>query len=69
MLKPETEKVWQFLKNQPVLAGFILLGGSALALHLRSPSPTELAEFFRKQRDAFERSAAARAWRDRQGRP
>ena len=35
MLKPETEKVWRFLKEQPLLAGFILLGGSALALHLR----------------------------------
>src|SRR5437016_12951065 len=35
MLKPETEKVWRFLKKQPVLAGFVLLGGSALAIHLR----------------------------------
>ncbi len=35
MLRPETEKVWSCLRSQPLLAGFILVGGSALALHLR----------------------------------
>lgn len=35
MLPPETEKVWNFLKEQPALAGFVLVGGSALALTLR----------------------------------
>jgi hypothetical protein len=35
MLKPQTERVWTFLKAQPSLAGFVLVGGSALALHLR----------------------------------
>lgn len=35
MLPPETERVWQFLKNQPALAGFVLVGGSALALRIK----------------------------------
>ena len=35
MLPLETEKVWNFLKEQPALAGFVLVGGSALALTLR----------------------------------
>lgn len=35
MLPPETEKVWNFLKVQPALAGFVLIGGSALALLIR----------------------------------
>lgn len=32
MLSPETEKAWNFLKEQPALAGFVLIGGSALAM-------------------------------------
>lgn len=35
MLPPETEKVWHFLRPQPALGGFILIGGSALALRIR----------------------------------
>lgn len=35
MLPPETEKVWNFLKEQPALHGFILAGGSALAMTIR----------------------------------
>ena len=34
MLPPETEKVWDFLKAQPALGGFVLIGGSALALRI-----------------------------------
>ena len=34
MLPPETEQVWHFLKQQPALAGFVLLGVSALALRI-----------------------------------
>ena len=34
MLKPDTEGVWQFLRRQPGLTGFVLMGGSALALRL-----------------------------------
>ena len=35
MLKTKTEQVWNFLKDQPSLTGFILLGGSALSLRLQ----------------------------------
>lgn len=35
MLRPDTERLWHFLKEQPALGGFVLIGGSALALHLR----------------------------------
>jgi hypothetical protein len=34
MLKPDTEAVWEFLRQQPGLTGFVLVGGSALALLL-----------------------------------
>jgi hypothetical protein len=34
MLKPDTKAAWQFLQKQPALAGFVLTGGSALALLL-----------------------------------
>jgi hypothetical protein len=35
LLPPATEKVWNFLQEQPALAGFVLVGGSALALTIR----------------------------------
>ena len=34
MLPAETERVWNFCKQQPALAGFVLVGGSALALQI-----------------------------------
>jgi hypothetical protein len=34
VLPPETERVWSFLKTQPALAGFVLVGGSALTLQI-----------------------------------
>lgn len=34
MLPPATEKVWRFLKEHPALAGFVLIGGSGLALRI-----------------------------------
>lgn len=34
MLPPATERVWNFLKDQRWLAGFVLVGGSALALRI-----------------------------------
>lgn len=34
MLPPETEKTWHFLSTQRALAGFVLVGGSALALRI-----------------------------------
>jgi hypothetical protein len=34
VLPPATEHVWSFLKDQPVLGGFVLIGGSAMALRI-----------------------------------
>lgn len=34
LLPPATERVWNFLKDQRWLAGFVLVGGSALALRI-----------------------------------
>lgn len=34
MLPPAAEQVWGFLKDQPILGGFVLIGGSALALRI-----------------------------------
>lgn len=64
MLKLETERIWQFLCQQPLLSGFVLLGGSALALHLRHRYSEDLdlaypAERLPRQRlDALRRVAA-----------
>jgi hypothetical protein len=33
-LAPETLRVWEFLSAQPALAGFILIGGTALTMHI-----------------------------------
>ena len=35
MLPPETRKLWEYLSKQQTLAGFVLIGGSALTLRLR----------------------------------
>lgn len=35
MLPPATEQLWNYLKDHPTLAGFVLVGGSALALRIR----------------------------------
>jgi hypothetical protein len=35
LLRPETDKIWNFLKAQPALDGFVLAGGSALAMTIR----------------------------------
>jgi hypothetical protein len=35
LLPAETEKVWSFLRDQSALNGFVLIGGSALALTIR----------------------------------
>ena len=64
MLKPETERVWAFLKEQPALMGFVLLGGSALALHLHHRFSEDLDFAFLAERlprprlDALQRAAA-----------
>jgi hypothetical protein len=35
LLPPATEQVWNYLREQPALRGFILVGGSGLALRIR----------------------------------
>ena len=35
MLRPDTDRVWNFLKEQSSLSGFVLIGGSALALRIK----------------------------------
>lgn len=35
MLKAETERVWRVLESRPGLGDFVLVGGTALTLHLR----------------------------------
>lgn len=34
MLRPDTERLWHFLKGQSTLTGFVLVGGTALSMHL-----------------------------------
>lgn len=34
VLKAETQRLWDFLKDRRSLAGFVLVGGTALAMHL-----------------------------------
>lgn len=34
MLRPETEKLWQRLREERLLDGFVLAGGTALAMHI-----------------------------------
>lgn len=34
MLRPDTERVWHHLEHQAALAGFVLIGGSAITLHI-----------------------------------
>ena len=34
MLTPETDALWQYLRHQPALKGFVLVGGSALTLRI-----------------------------------
>lgn len=63
MLPPETEKLWNFLQTQPGLAGFVLIGGSALALRIRHRVSEDLDLVFphprlpRERLDALRRSA------------
>ena len=35
MLRPETEKLWNYLRTSEALAGFVLIGGTALTLHIQ----------------------------------
>lgn len=35
MLRPDTQALWDHLEMNPLLGGFVLVGGTALAMHLR----------------------------------
>ena len=35
MLRPETDKLWSYLRTSDALAGFVLIGGTALTLHIQ----------------------------------
>jgi hypothetical protein len=64
LLPPKTEAVWNFFREQPALAGFVLIGGSALALRLQHRLSEDLDLAFpaerlpRTQLAALYRSAA-----------
>ena len=68
MLPPETERVWSFLKEQPALGGFVLVGGSALALRIghRLSEDLDLAwiepRLPRARVEALCRAAGERGW-------
>lgn len=34
MLRPDTQRLWEHLQSEPALKGFVLVGGTALAMHL-----------------------------------
>lgn len=34
MLRPDTDRLWSFLRDRPELAGFVLVGGTALTLRI-----------------------------------
>ncbi|MBC7435206.1 MAG: nucleotidyl transferase AbiEii/AbiGii toxin family protein [Bdellovibrionales bacterium] len=34
MLRPDTQKLWDYLREQSALANFVLVGGTALSMHL-----------------------------------
>jgi hypothetical protein len=64
LLPTATEKVWDFLRTQPALAGFVLIGGSALALRIHHRRSEDLdlafgdAHLPRARLEALQRVAA-----------
>lgn len=42
MLPAETKRVWEFLKEQPTLSGFVLIRGTALALRIEHRGSEDL---------------------------
>ena len=67
MLPPDTERVWDFLRTQPALAGFVLVGGSALALRINHRLSEDLDLVWQEIRlprsrlEAMRRAAASAA--------
>jgi hypothetical protein len=50
VLPAETDRVWDFLKDQPALAGFVLIGGTALALRIHHRRSEDLDFAFPEDR-------------------
>lgn len=67
MLPPATEKIWGFLKHEPALAGFVLVGGSALALTIRHRRSEDLDFVYPGIRLPSERLDALRRSADKAG--
>ena len=65
-LRDDTGRVWDFLREHPALSGFILVGGTALALHIEHRTSEDLDFAFvalrlpRARIDALRRSASER---------
>ena len=58
LLPVETEKVWNFLRDQSALNGFVLIGGSALALTIRHRKSEDLDFVYPEVRLPRQRLAA-----------
>jgi len=50
LLPPETERLWEFVRQQPALSGFVLIGGSALALRIHHRLSEDLDLVWLEQR-------------------
>ena len=68
MLRPDTQALWDLLQQEPALGGFVLIGGTALSLHLHHRLSEDLDFAFdgpRLQRariQALQRRLAAQGW-------
>ena len=40
MLRPDTQTLWDLLKQEPALGGFVLIGGTALSRNQPAPAPS-----------------------------
>lgn len=50
MLRPDTQRLWSHLQSEPALKGFVLVGGTALAMHLHHRLSEDLDFMFLGQK-------------------
>ena len=68
MLRPDTQALWDLLKQEPALGGFVLIGGTALSLHLHHRLSEDLDFAFdgprlpRLRIEALQRQLARQGW-------
>lgn len=68
MLRPDTQTLWDLLKQEPALGGFVLIGGTALSLHLHHRLSEDLDFAFdgprlpRTRIEALQRRLSAQGW-------